>query len=43
MIDANDPELRGGLLKWAWIISIAMLVLGYVLMFLLITGRIELR
>jgi hypothetical protein len=43
MIDANDPELRGGLLKWAWIISIAMLVLGYVLMYLLITGRIELR
>jgi len=43
MIDANDPELRGGLLKWVWIISIAMLVLGYILMFLLITGRIELR
>ncbi len=43
MIDANDPELRGGLLKWAWVISLAMLILGYVLMFLLITGRIELR
>ncbi|MHC1574559.1 MAG: hypothetical protein ACXQTY_01965 [Candidatus Methanogasteraceae archaeon] len=43
MIDANDPELRGGLLKWAWIISLAMLVIGYVLMFLLITGRLELR
>ncbi len=43
MIDANDPELRGWLLKWAWLISIAMLILGYVLMFLLITGRIELR
>jgi len=43
MIDVNDPELRGGLLKWAWIISLAMLVIGYVLMFLLITGRIELR
>ena len=43
MIDVNDPELRGGLLKWVWIISLAMLILGYVLMFLLITGRIELR
>nr|QNO50477.1 hypothetical protein EGLMOMJH_00016 [Methanosarcinales archaeon ANME-2c ERB4] len=43
MIDANDPELRGGLLKWAWIISIGMLVLGYIIMFLLITGKIELR
>ncbi|MEA1893879.1 MAG: hypothetical protein U9N36_01505 [Euryarchaeota archaeon] len=43
MIDANDPELRGGLLKWVWIISLAMLVLGYVLMFLLITGELKLR
>ncbi|KAF5415446.1 MAG: hypothetical protein C5S48_05910 [Candidatus Methanogaster sp.] len=43
MIDANNPELRGELLKWAWIISIAMLVLGYTLVFLLITGRLELR
>ncbi|MEA3324694.1 MAG: hypothetical protein U9Q37_06085 [Euryarchaeota archaeon] len=43
MIDASDPELRGGLLKWAWIISLAMLVLGYVLMFLLITGELKLR
>ena len=43
MIDANDPELRGAVLRWAWIISFAMLVLGYVLIFLLITGRLELR
>ena len=43
MIDANDPELRGGLLRWAWLISLAMLVLGYIIMFLLITGRLELR
>ncbi|MEA3280995.1 MAG: hypothetical protein U9Q68_00260 [Euryarchaeota archaeon] len=43
MIDANNPELRGELLKWAWIISFATLILGYILIFLLITGRLELR
>ena len=43
MVDIENPELRGVILRWAWILSLIMLVLGYVLMFLLITGRLELR
>ncbi len=39
MIDLADPELRGELLRWAWLISIAMLVLGYAIIALKITGR----
>ncbi|MEA1945056.1 MAG: hypothetical protein U9N07_06985 [Euryarchaeota archaeon] len=43
MIDMENPEIRAGLLRWAWILSLAVLVLGYILMFLLLTGRLELR
>ncbi|MCD6206783.1 MAG: hypothetical protein J7J06_02190 [Methanosarcinales archaeon] len=43
MIDLENPEHRARLLRWAWLLSIAVLVLGYVIMFLLITGRLELR
>jgi hypothetical protein len=28
----SDPETRAKLLKWGWLISLIMLVLGYVLM-----------
>jgi len=27
----NDPEKRAKLVKWSWLISLVMLVLGYVL------------
>ena len=33
MIDLENPELRGKLLRWAWLISLAMLVLGYGIIF----------
>jgi hypothetical protein len=39
MIDLEDPELRGRLMRWAWLISLAMLVLGYAIIFLKITER----
>ncbi len=43
MIDMENPEIREKLLRWTWILSFAVLVLGYILMFLLLTGRLELR
>ena len=39
MIDLEDPELRGRLMRWAWLISLAMLVLGYAIIFFKITER----
>ncbi len=39
MIDLEDPELRGKLMRWAWLISLAMLVLGYAIIFFNITER----
>ena len=39
MIDLEDPELRGRLMRWAWLISLAMLVLGYAIIFFKIADR----
>ena len=39
MIDLENPEFYGKLLRWAWLISLAMLVLGYGIIFCKVTGR----
>lgn len=33
MIDMDAPETKEWLLRWAWVISLAVLVLGYIIIF----------
>jgi cytochrome c-type biogenesis protein CcmH/NrfF len=35
----SDPKLRGLLLRWFWLTSLAFLLLGFALMLLVIMGR----
>jgi len=36
---AADPRLRGRILKWFWLTSLAMLLLGMALLVLILIGR----
>jgi len=35
----SDPKLRGLLLRWFWLTSLAFLLLGFALMMLALIGR----
>ncbi len=35
----SDPKLRGRVLKWFWLTSLAFLLLGFALMMLVLIGR----
>jgi len=37
----RQPENLARILRWFWLISLAMLVIGYTLMFFILTGKIN--
>lgn len=41
--ELEKPHNQALILRWAWIISLLMLVLGYLLIFLHLSGRFKIR
>jgi len=41
--ELGKPHNLARILRWAWFISLFILVMGYILIFLHLTGRLELR
>ena len=40
-IEIGKPQNLARILKWAWLISLLVLVLGYILIFLHLSGKLD--